>query len=353
LGSGFDWSRFFSFGGALYDEQKRAKTCRQAANDQSGPPAGGLLDVRLAGGRSFQVLAPAKGSYGLPMNIRLLILCLVSVLAAGCAVKDDIVVLDERIFRLEQRQQELENRLANVADADVRFESKLDEIKSDMQEQIQALRSQLAGSNAETAQSREDLQELTGRVEETEFRLRQRSEGGKQAGERLDSRLDQLNSAAAENAQRIRQLEQYLSLDSQRQAGTPPKPPKSAPEPDADGLYADGKKFLDEGNLAEARESFQELVERFPDSEMADNAQFWIGETYYREKWYEKAILEYQKVIEAYPEGNKLPAALLKQGFAFIELGDTANARLILKELVRKFPESNEAKISEDKLKSL
>ena len=296
---------------------------------------------------------PAKGFYGLPMNIRLLIFCLVSTLVAGCAMKEDIVVLDERIFRLEQRQQELENRLANIAAADARFESKLDENKSGVQEQTQALRSQLAGSNQETAQLREDLQELTGRVEEAEFRLRQRSEGGKQAGERLDSRLDQLNAAAAENAQRIRQLEQYLSLDAQRQPGTPPQSPKSPPEPDAEALYAGAKKFFDEGNLAEARESFQELIERFPDSEKADNAQFWIGETYYREKWYEKSILEYQKVIETYPEGNKLPAALLKQGFAFIELGDTANARLILKELVRKFPESNEAKIAEDKLKTL
>ena len=41
---------------------------------------------------------------------------------------------------------------------------------------------------------------------------------------------------------------------------------------------------------------FKELIERFPKSERADNAQFWIGEIYYREKWYEKAILEYQKV---------------------------------------------------------
>jgi tol-pal system protein YbgF len=290
------------------------------------------------------------------MNTRLLILCLVSALAVGCVMKDDILVLDERIFRLEQRQQELENRLANIADADARFESKLDENRSGMQEQTQSLRSQLAGFRVETTQLREDLQEITGRVEETEFRLRQRSEGGKQAGERLDSRMDKINSATDENTRRIQQLEQYLSLDAQRQqaAPSPSSPsPKSPPEPGADALYAGARKSFDEGNLTEARESFQQLLERFPDSAQADNAQFWIGETYYREKWYEKAILEYQKVIETYPEGNKLPAALLKQGFAFIELGDTANARLILKELVRKFPESNEAKIAEDKLKTL
>lgn len=287
------------------------------------------------------------------MNTRLLILCLVSALAVGCVMKDDIVVLDERIFRLEQRQQELENRLANIAEADTRFESKLDESRSDVREQIQSLRSQLAGYRVETTQFREDLQGLTGRVEETEFRLRQRSEGGKQAGERLDSRMDRIDSATAENSQRIRQLEQYLSLDAQRQQASPAPTPESSPEPDADALYAGARKSFDEGNLTQARESFQKLLEKFPDSAQADNAQFWIGETYYREKWYEKAILEYQKVIETYPEGNKLPAALLKQGFAFIELGDTANARLILKELVRKFPDRNEAKIAEDKLKSI
>jgi TolA-binding protein len=58
-------------------------------------------------------------------------------------------------------------------------------------------------------------------------------------------------------------------------------------------------------------------LKRFPKSDNADNAQFWIGEIYYRQKWYETAILEYQKVIENYPKGNKVQASLLKQGFAF------------------------------------
>jgi TolA-binding protein len=55
-------------------------------------------------------------------------------------------------------------------------------------------------------------------------------------------------------------------------------------------------------------------------------------------------------VIEKYPKGNKVPAALLKQGLAFQNLGDTSNSRLILMELVKKYPESNEAKISQRKL---
>ncbi|MBF0202691.1 MAG: tetratricopeptide repeat protein, partial [Desulfamplus sp.] len=75
--------------------------------------------------------------------------------------------------------------------------------------------------------------------------------------------------------------------------------------------------------------------------------------SYYREKWYEKAILEYQRVIEEYPRGNKVMAALLKQGYSFANLGEKGNARLILEELIRKYPQSQEAKSARDKLKAL
>jgi len=58
-------------------------------------------------------------------------------------------------------------------------------------------------------------------------------------------------------------------------------------------------------------------------------------------------------VIEQFPKGNKVPASRLKQGLAFSNLGDKTNARLILRELIKKHPQSNEAKIAEKKLKKL
>jgi tol-pal system protein YbgF len=87
-----------------------------------------------------------------------------------------------------------------------------------------------------------------------------------------------------------------------------------------------------------ARQGFEDLLKKYPSSSRANNAQFWLGETYYQEKWYEKAILEYQKVIDKYPKDNKVPAALLKQGFAFLSLGDKTNARLVFRELLNKYP---------------
>jgi TolA-binding protein len=73
---------------------------------------------------------------------------------------------------------------------------------------------------------------------------------------------------------------------------------------------------------------------------------FWIGEIYYKEQWYQKAILEYQKVIENYPDGNKAPAAYFKQALAFEKLGEKDNSQLIISELLKKFPDSKEAELA-------
>ena len=165
----------------------------------------------------------------------------------------------------------------------------------------------------------------------------------------------------------ILRYDQYLNLEPSKRAAQKPEPaPKPEPEkkpeapipkePAEKDVYQSAKSAFDRGDYDSARKGFQDFLAKYPKSGNADNAQFWIGETYYREKWYEKAILEYQKVIENYPKGNKVQAALLKQGLAFFNLGgktNIANSRLILRELVSKYPKSNEAKIATQKLKDI
>ncbi len=118
-------------------------------------------------------------------------------------------------------------------------------------------------------------------------------------------------------------------------------------------IYKNAKNLLDREEFDAARLEFEKFISLFPDSKNTDNARFWIADSYYKEKWYEKAILEYQKVIENYSTGNKVASALLKQGFSFAELGEKANARLILKELTKKYPESSEAILALKKLETL
>ena len=265
------------------------------------------------------------------------------VILHGCVTQKDVVTIDDRLAQVEKQNTDLKEENANL---ESRLETKERE-----------LRNQAAEQHVMLDKFREEIQILSGRVEETEHLLKQRitnlehsenkEEGKLEDGER---ELERIKETTSLNRDRILRLEQYLNFEAAEQFER--KLPDDQVERSLPGkkIYTLAKEAFDKGDFEAAREGFQKLLKRYPDSEIADNAQFWIGETYYREKWYEKAILEYQKVIEKYPEGNKVQASLLKQGFAFKNLGDRANASLILNELVKKFPGSTEAGIARKKL---
>jgi tol-pal system protein YbgF len=267
----------------------------------------------------------------------------------GCVSQNEVTSLDNRLSELEIRNAETKKRSA--------------ELKSGLlsrEEEEQALRHQAASLRAKVNAFNEEIRLLTGRIEELEHLLQRQERKEADSMQAGGNRIKKLEESAKSNDERIFRIEQYLNFEPSAQMAPAEKPVakivpvgKVKPKLSEDGIYRMAKQAFDQGDSDAARKKFQELIERFPKSERADNAQFWIGEIYYREKWYEKSILEYQKVIENYPNGNKVPASLLKQGFAFLNLGDTANSRLILQELIKKYPKSNEAKIAKDKLQGL
>ena len=187
--------------------------------------------------------------------------------------------------------------------------------------------------------------------------MKQKIKPFEKADQKREVQLAKMEKLLTSQRTRIREIEQYLNIEpdlhdakSKTDSGEKPKR-KEKKKLSENEMYALSKQAFDQGDFEAAREGFNKIIKTYPRSGWVDNAQFWIGDTYYREKWYEKAILEYQKVIENYPNGNKVPASLLKQGFAFFNIGDKANARLILKELIKKYPRSNETKIAIKKLK--
>ncbi len=133
---------------------------------------------------------------------------------------------------------------------------------------------------------------------------------------------------------------------------TPPAAP-SAPAPKPRELYDRAYGLYKQGKYADAREAFTRYLELYPKADLADNAHFWIGESYYDEGQYEKAILAYDKVIQEFPRGDKVASALLKQAFAFDAIGDPVDARILLKKLLREHPSSEQADIARKKLEIL
>jgi tol-pal system protein YbgF len=288
----------------------------------------------------------------LAMNKNVCIILSVLMLLTGCALKRDVVTLDDRLAQAERRYSDAE--LKNK-----KLEEKLDEYRIAGEQYDKEIRSKTAGQNADIDQLQEEIRTLRGKLEETDYLLKQKINAFDELTEKREKKLEAIDKTANLNKDRIARLEQYLNFDA-----TTPDQTKKQVSGTTSGKqvkhklsegdkYRSAKQAYDDGDFNAAREGFQKFIKEYPKSTNADNAQFWIGETYYREKWYEKAILEYQKVIEKYPKGNKITASLLKQGFAFLNLGDKVNARLILSELIKKYPKSNEAKIAEHKLKGM
>jgi len=302
------------------------------------------------------------------MRLKWFLLIVVLAMFYGCAHQEDVIILDQRLARMEALGKKLDQKTASLEKKTVSLERvnessgkeieqskvKLSEFEKTLGNEDIQLRTGYAKLNVGMEALKDDVQLLRGRLEESEFMMQERLKAGENSEKGTQILLDKLAIDLNQMEVRLRNIEQYLNLES---AGSPGAPKKSTQKTEKtltdQERYVAAKQAFDQGEFKEARSGFEVIIKDFPNSEHADNAQFWIGEIYYREKWYEKAILEYQKVIENYPKGNKVPASLLKQGFAFISLGDKANSRLILKELSQKYPETNEGKIALQKLKEL
>lgn len=279
----------------------------------------------------------------------ILVICIFSALISGCALQEDIIILEERLIVLERQNQALQKKNESLQE---KVENELVNLGRTSQKSEKNLRTNYASVNVTLDNVQQEIRAVNGRIDELNYQINQKTS----EAEPISKKVDDISVSMAKIENRVVQLEQYLNFE-EGQRPTAAKPAagggKASVKASSSDLkmYEDAKAAYDNGDFAKARQGFALLIKNFPKSEHADNAQFWIGESYYREKWYEKAILEYQTVLEKYPKGNKVPSAMLKQGLSFLQLGDKSNARLILKELQNSHPKSNEALIASQKLK--
>ena len=151
-------------------------------------------------------------------------------------------------------------------------------------------------------------------------------------------RLDQIDQG---NAERDRRLDENARFVANRQ--------KELEHPsDKAGLYAAARKKLDGGDTGAARQFLTEFLSKYKNDELAGNAQYWLGETYYGEKRWNDAIVEFQKVLKDHRGSEKTPDALLKIGMAFQNQKDCKNAMLFFDEVEQAYKSSPAAKTARD-----
>jgi tol-pal system protein YbgF len=192
----------------------------------------------------------------------------------------------------------------------------------------------VAAQGAKVDQAATNIQALNDSIEDVRARLGKLSEqmtAMRMAIETLQTQQVQIQQAAAQ---------------AQAAAATTAQPPP------AKELYDNALRDLSSGNTELAMKEFLDYLRYYPDTDLAGNAQFYVGESLYRQKKYREAIDAYDTVLDRYPRGNKAAAARLKKGLSLFELKDRAGGERELRRLVRDFPNSDEAKIAKDYLKS-
>lgn len=122
---------------------------------------------------------------------------------------------------------------------------------------------------------------------------------------------------------------------------------------DPQELYRKAFDEFSSGDYDQAIKDFRRFVKGFPAHNYADNALYWLGETYYSQKNFPRAIIEFKKVPEEYPNGNKVPDAMLKIGLSYANLRDFKNAEDYLQMVLEMYPFSNAARKADLGLKEM
>lgn len=133
--------------------------------------------------------------------------------------------------------------------------------------------------------------------------------------------------------------------------GVQPGPPNAGGSEQA--TYDAAMAALRSGSYDKAIASFGEVVANYPKGDLASNAQFWIGESYYTKGDLQNAIASYRKVLADWPDSRKAPDAMVKLGFSLSDLKKTAEARETLEDVVRRYPGTNAATLAADRLKRM
>jgi len=189
----------------------------------------------------------------------------------------------------------------------------------------------------------------------------------------LSDNLEEIKSRLGKLNQQLVDLQNTVqSLDAKISGGTAPAPaatgtatptgsggfsPNSSAvppgAPSADTLYSNGLRDITSGKYDLARSEFQDYLKYYGDTDLASNAQFYLGEIAYSQKNYEVSVAEYEKVLNNYPKSFKLAPARLKKGMALIELGQKPGGIRELREVVKRYPGTEEDRRARAKLKEL
>jgi tol-pal system protein YbgF len=259
---------------------------------------------------------------------------------AGCSSSEDTALLHREITDVQRQVQQLSDSMPGRADL------------AEMERRMEELTSQTMRSNADLAMRVERLQEeieaLHSSLEITTRRLQTISQ-------ELAAARSQLSTGAT-----LPPVVVDPDAGDETGENTAPDSPTSAAgstvplaTTSPEELYRSSYEDYMRGNYDLAAQGFREYLRRWPDTDLADNALYWIGECYDAQEKTQQALDIFTQVLEDYPTSDKAAAAQLKKGLLYLKLGDKGQGVLNLQYVVYEHPGTKEADLARERLRSL
>ncbi len=264
--------------------------------------------------------------------VRVLPLILLSAIVFAAAAPAQRASQEDRISALESKLAGLETAQNNVL-------NRLDQMLLDLDNTLEPLRVRLA----DYGEDRRGVESRLVALEELLVLM----------NERLTGIADGIGGGGGAPA---RQVSGTPMPPPQRPSGVPgpsvarpaiSTPPRTeAGRSEADSLYSAAYTDYLSANYGLAIDGFREYLSLFPDAELADNAQYWIGESHYSLQQYQLARTSFMEIVRRYPRAETVPDASFKAARCLVELGDGARAITELVRLVREHPRSETVPIA-------
>ena len=208
---------------------------------------------------------------------------------------------------------------------------------------------QIGGSPAPISDARVSLANAVSEIQELKHQFQALRATIESNSHLIRSQTDGVNLKLNDMDARIGSLEERLKIQGRQvTSAISTVAPEIAAEAE---LYQAALNQVNASEFLKAIATFKKFKQKFPKSQYVSNSQYWIGECYFAMRDFEMAIKEFQNMIDSYRRSEKIPAAMLKQGYAFNELGMETDAKVFLKTLIKKYPRTKEAKRAEAWLK--
>ncbi|MDE2150249.1 MAG: tol-pal system protein YbgF [Gammaproteobacteria bacterium] len=245
-------------------------------------------------------------------------------LLAGCATPQPYQGSPQDLSPEERRLQALENRVA------------------DLQRRVDGIQSTTNVSDLEQQQ-----RDLRGQVQELQHQQQMEQQQLQQTLQAYDQRLQRLESGGAQPAAASTAVAPASAAAAAANSQNPLLPPGPAGVDSAAGaeesLYLSNFNQLKAGNLDAAIKGFRDQLARYPQGNEADNAWYWLGESYYVQRAFQKALDSFNALVTNFPVSPKVPDALLETGRVYKDSKRPQQARTVWQQLIQRYPNSDAA----------